>query len=332
MSRTSITHPIEIGAVTAGSGYGRIGITFCPGKYDPHAQTGSWDRDLALDLDDIKKWGVSAVVTLVEDQELKLLEVPHLGKEVRRRGMSWFHLPIVDGSTPDDEFECAWKSVGEKLRSMLKNGADVLVHCRGGLGRAGTIAAPLLVELGTEPKKAIASVRAARPDAIETLEQEKFVLNLPRKVKNPRSKVSNIRAKSSGNQERAGDWFERLTGFRETGYHETRTKLTVEGDRLRSLVNGESYGIGELELVSLHTLRERVKSGTGQAGRLKVGVVAGDVRQMHHLPQNAGALFQVASQFKDTRRIQDRLGHRSIQHTVRYSELSAMPFSDFWRN
>jgi type 1 fimbriae regulatory protein FimB len=33
----------------------------------------------------------------------------------------------------------------------------------------------------------------------------------------------------------------------------------------------------------------------------------------------------------DTRRIQDWLGHCSIQHTVRYSELSAAPFKDFWR-
>jgi hypothetical protein len=58
MRRTSITHPPRIAAVTGGSGQGRIGITFCPGKYDPYAQTGSWDRDLALDLDEIKNFAV----------------------------------------------------------------------------------------------------------------------------------------------------------------------------------------------------------------------------------------------------------------------------------
>jgi hypothetical protein len=93
------------------------------------------------------------------------------------------------------------------------------------------------------------------------------------------------------------DWFESLTGFRETAYEDTRTKLKVEGGRLRSVVNGKSYGIGELELVSLQTLRERVKSGRALPGRLKVSVVRGDVRQMHQAPENAGALFQVASQF-----------------------------------
>jgi hypothetical protein len=93
------------------------------------------------------------------------------------------------------------------------------------------------------------------------------------------------------------DWFERLTGFRETNYDDTRAKLKVDGSRLHSLINGKSYGIGQLELVPLQTLRERVKSGGGLPGRLKVGVVTGDVRQMHQSPENAGALLQVASQF-----------------------------------
>ena len=98
-------------------------------------------------------------------------------------------------------------------------------------------------------------------------------------------------------QAQSMDWFERLTGFRETSYDDTRAKLKVEGSRLQSLVNGKSYGIGELELVPLQALRERVKSAGGLPGRLKVSVVTGDVRQMHQSPENAGALFQVASQF-----------------------------------
>ena len=42
--------------------------------------------------------------------------------------------------------------------------------------------------------------------------------------------------------------------------------------------------------------------------------------------------YALANAGHDTRRIQDWLGHRSIQHTVRYSELSAAPFKDFWRD
>ena len=93
------------------------------------------------------------------------------------------------------------------------------------------------------------------------------------------------------------DWFERLTGFNELDYEETRAKLRVEAGRLHSLVNGKSYAIGEFELVSLQTLRERAQSAGGTSRRLKVSVVTGDVRRMHRAPEYAGALFQVASQF-----------------------------------
>ncbi len=93
------------------------------------------------------------------------------------------------------------------------------------------------------------------------------------------------------------DWFERLTGFRETHYDDTRARLEVEGSRLRSRVNGSSYSIGELELVSLQTLRERVRARGGLPGRIKVQVVTGDVRRLHQSPTYERALFQVASQF-----------------------------------
>ena len=93
------------------------------------------------------------------------------------------------------------------------------------------------------------------------------------------------------------DWFERLTGFREAGYDDTRTKLETRGSQLQSLVNGQSYGIGDLELASLHTLRERVNAFGRLPGRLKVSSVIGNVRHLHQLPENAHALFQVASQF-----------------------------------
>src|SRR5262249_26256156 len=140
--------------------------------------SGEWDRDLTLDLDTVRDWGATAVVTLLEPKELALLRVECLGEEVLRRNMLWFHLPIVDVSIPDQRFEHQWDVTGEELRSILRRGLDVLVHCRGGLGRAGTIAARLLVELGVEPTKTIESVRAARPGAIETRDQERFVLGL----------------------------------------------------------------------------------------------------------------------------------------------------------
>ena len=178
MKKTSVTHPLEIATLSAGPGFGRVGITFCPGKYDRTAMSGHWDRDLSLDLDAIRDWGAAAVVTLVEPEELVMLQVERLGDEVLQRGMLWFHLPIADVSTPAEAFERQWDVAGRELRTLLRNARDVLVHCRGGLGRAGTIAARLLIELGIEPQTAIRQVRAVRPGAIETREQERYVLGI----------------------------------------------------------------------------------------------------------------------------------------------------------
>jgi ADP-ribosyl-[dinitrogen reductase] hydrolase len=178
MKRTSSTHPLEIATISAGPAFGRVGITFCPGKHDRQAMSGYWDRDLGLDLDAIRDWGAAAVVTLVEAKELALLGVERLEEEVLRRRMLWFHLPIVDVSIPAEAFERRWVVAGDQLRTLLRSGRDVLVHCRGGLGRAGTIGARLLIELGMEPAIAIREVRAVRPGAIETREQEKYVLGI----------------------------------------------------------------------------------------------------------------------------------------------------------
>jgi site-specific recombinase XerD len=41
--------------------------------------------------------------------------------------------------------------------------------------------------------------------------------------------------------------------------------------------------------------------------------------------------YALANAGHNTRRIQDWLGHRSIAHTTRYTQLSAAPFKDFWR-
>ncbi len=124
----------------------------------------------------IAAWGAAAVVTLVQAADLTWPTLNDLRSHTERRGMPWYHLPIRDGGVPADEFEARWKDVGATLRGLLSGRRDVLVHCMGGLGRSGTIAVRLLVELGEDPSAAMRRVRAARPGAIETAAQEDYVL------------------------------------------------------------------------------------------------------------------------------------------------------------
>ncbi len=89
--------------------------------------------------------------------------------------MEWVHLPIRDRDVPGAGFEQQWAEGGEALRARLRSGFNVLVHCMGGLGRAGTIASRLLIELGWEAGDAVSEVRRVRPGAIETSAQLDFV-------------------------------------------------------------------------------------------------------------------------------------------------------------
>ena len=176
-ARTSLSHPLQIAAVSPGEGWGSVGITFCPGKKQPGAMTGAWDRDLGLDIEAIAAWGTSTLVSLVEQHELTSLGVTGLGAAVEAAHMSWLHLPIRDVSRPGPAFEEQWARVGPLLRSQLRCGFNIVVHCKGGLGRAGTIASRLLIDAGMAPADALAVVRAARPGAVETPGQEQYVLS-----------------------------------------------------------------------------------------------------------------------------------------------------------
>ena len=54
--------------------------------------------------------------------------------------------------------------------------------------------------------------------------------------------------------------------------------------------------------------------------------------QIHaHMLRHATG-YKLASDGHDTRSIQDYLGHKNIQHTVRYTELSPTRFKDFWQD
>jgi hypothetical protein len=63
---------------------------------------------------------------------------------------------------------------------------------------------------------------------------------------------------------------------------------------------------------------------------------AGEVAELgfpvhpHHLRHGCG--YKLANDKQDTRAIQLFLGHKNMQHTVKYTELSAERFKDFWKD
>jgi len=92
-------------------------------------------------------------------------------------------------------------------------------------------------------------------------------------------------------------WFKGLAGFEERSPDQVRKNITIDGENLTSHVNGTTLTCGRLEILSLAELREQAHSARHGSGELSLREVVADVQGLHLDVSNAGALFQVASQF-----------------------------------
>jgi hypothetical protein len=92
-------------------------------------------------------------------------------------------------------------------------------------------------------------------------------------------------------------WFEKLTGITETSPEHVRRNIVIDGDKMKSLANGKEMIWGALEIPSLAELRARVADIKNPGGRIHVRELVANVQTLHTDAANAGALFQVASQF-----------------------------------
>jgi predicted protein tyrosine phosphatase len=152
---------------------GRLGLTIAPGKWREGLDATS-DHLVRDDLAHLRdRYGARVLVTLLEEFEMKRLGIPELLRVARRMRFRVLWFPIPDVTAPSD-LDATATLVGQ-IVDALGAGETVVVHCRGGLGRSGTIAACCLVARGREPAEAIAMVRAARPGAVEVRVQEDFV-------------------------------------------------------------------------------------------------------------------------------------------------------------
>lgn len=148
---------------------GVIGLAPYPGRID-----------LEADIAAIRAWGATTVVTLQPHEELEGLGLSRLSHRIQAAGLDWHHLPILDLTAPGAGMDAEWQGLCQAIVGRLDRGERVVIHCRGGFGRTGTVAASLLVARGIDPEAAISLVRHVRPGSIETDDQERWVLALSR--------------------------------------------------------------------------------------------------------------------------------------------------------
>jgi protein-tyrosine phosphatase len=175
-------------------------LTMCTVRLDgPVKGRSAVCRNLATDLKRMKDLGVRCVVCCLDDEELEFLgaswsEYSSAAEEV---GLDVLRIPIPEGFGPLTPLTLD-THLSKLIKNYTLNGIPVLVHCRGGVGRAGLIACCWALKLGlcgwietgaSSPgmvrrdtlqlvERMIGSIRRRRSvKAIETYEQVKFLVD-----------------------------------------------------------------------------------------------------------------------------------------------------------
>jgi len=157
------THPYDI-LILPDSG--RFIFTPCPGTKGV---------DLATSISQLHQAGADAIITMMSDEELAKFEVSDLPEVVKQNDMTWFHFPVEDDAAPDDKFEQSWQYRKSEVLSMIKQGKCIAIHCRGGSGRTGFMAAVIMRELGMDEKQATDLVKSLRPNSLKLPVHTKYL-------------------------------------------------------------------------------------------------------------------------------------------------------------
>ncbi|MEL7037053.1 MAG: cyclin-dependent kinase inhibitor 3 family protein [Cyanobacteria bacterium J06592_8] len=174
-TQTSVSSPLAVEFLTSDllQQSGKIGMTMAPGKQDEEAEM-VWNRDLKVDLERLREYyGIDRLVCLLEPEELNQLGIPDLLTQAQAYGMATEHFPISDEGLPESMAD--FSALVERLVQAVKSGESLVIHCKGGRGRTGMLAAACLVKLGYSPENAIATVQQNRSGALSTAIKRDYV-------------------------------------------------------------------------------------------------------------------------------------------------------------
>ena len=133
----------------------------------------AWLKDTLLH---IRRSGVETLVSLLENNEAKLLGLAKEGALAREAGLQFLSYPIPDVHVPPNV--STFRLFVTDLADRLRAGERIGIHCRGSIGRSPLTAACTLIHLGWKATDALAAIEAARGCRIpDTEEQLHWILD-----------------------------------------------------------------------------------------------------------------------------------------------------------
>jgi protein-tyrosine phosphatase len=126
-------------------------------------------------LKSLKEAGAQAVITMMTLAELSENEADALPSLCADFYMDWFHLPVEDSCAPEAPFEQAFAREKTNLLAIVRSGGTMVIHCHGGSGRTGMMAAILMLESGYLPAQVKKQVQLIRPKSLTSPVQVSYL-------------------------------------------------------------------------------------------------------------------------------------------------------------
>jgi protein-tyrosine phosphatase len=126
---------------------------------------------------DVAAWArqrIDVLVSLLREDEQIELGLEQEAATCTRHGIAFRSLPVADRSTPVDSGE--FIVAVHQLAQLLRDGRNIAVHCRQGVGRSGLLAVSVAVGSGVPLDRALELVSTARGVRVpETGEQSDWL-------------------------------------------------------------------------------------------------------------------------------------------------------------
>lgn len=135
------------------------------------------DEHLEEDIIHFKNQNVTTLVSLLTQNETFELELEKEKELCEKHSIHFISFPLKDRSVPSETQTSKLKELARELAQKISQNQKVIVHCRGGIGRAGMICAAILIEQGVRKDKVIEKISTARGVSIpDTEEQKKWIM------------------------------------------------------------------------------------------------------------------------------------------------------------
>ena len=155
----------------------RAKVYWIPGRWPgrlaivPRPRGGEWLED---EMASLREAGLDALVSLLEPAEAADLGLEKEAHAAAAAGFTFRSFPIADRGVPSSREQML--RLAADLVDALKDGKNVAIHCRQGIGRSAVVAAGVLISSGEDSATAVNAVSAARGTAVpETDEQQQWI-------------------------------------------------------------------------------------------------------------------------------------------------------------